>query len=262
MLLNNKKIRNTLIVIAALSALSFGTVSYAGTYSKPLTGWENSEYEYPDGADSASTGVEVIDSESDAYEGRGAIHLWSGGTKANGYIACAAVNVEAFEEGKTYRLSGMIKTSQISWGRPALTIGETNIATSLASGLTANEWCEFSKDFTFTGTSKELKIQLWNSGEVYLDNASLREVTTEGTGEELLPNVGFENDYITVYTVPPVIKDDSENKLVGITSEMEYSTDGGNTWQMYDESNIPDLSGNVDVLIRYEQDPDKIRTRK
>ena len=38
---------------------------------------------------------------------------------------------------------------------------------------------------------------------------------------------------------------------------MEYSINNGITWQAYDENDIPHFSGNVSVLIRYTEDPDK-----
>lgn len=237
----------------------FNTVSFAGEYAAAVTGWELSSCQIPNAADPSLSlvGVEIIDSEADAYEGRGALHLWANDTKGNGYIACASTAVEEFEAGKTYRFQGMIKTSQAAWGKPALTLGNTNIATNLAQGLTADQWCAFSKDFAFSGNSKEFKIQMWSIGNVYLDNISLKEVTASGLGEELLENVDFEKDYTRVYGAPIAIKDDYENIIVGATFEMEYSTDGGSTWQAYDENNIPHFSGNISVLLKYTDDPNK-----
>jgi len=254
----NRNARKVFLAIAVLSAvLACNTVSFASTHLISLTGWELSSYEIPYGAEADGTGVEIIDSEEKAYDGRGALHIWSGGTKAKGYIPCAATNVEALEAEKTYCFKGMIKTSQTTYGRPALTVGSMDVSTSLASGLTANQWCEFSKNFVFSGSSKELKIQMWNTGDVYLDNISLKEVIGTDFGEELLQNTDFEKDYERVYKTPTAIKDDYENIIVGANAEMEYSVNGGTTWVQYDEKNIPHFSGDVTVFIRYSEDPNK-----
>lgn len=254
---SNHKRRCSLIIGAAvLSTMAFNTAVSAATYQKSITGWENSMYEIPDGAAQSSAGIEII--ESGAWAGSGAVHLWSGGTKGSGYISRMATVISGLEAGKTYRLTGMIKTTKVTWGYGALTLGDVNKSTNIANGLTAGEWGSFSVDFEYkSGESKELRIQLWNSGDIWLDNLSLKEVTDTGVGAELLSNGDFEKDFITVYTVPQVIKDDDENIIVGATEEMEYSLNGGESWTAFDKDNMPDLSGNKTVLIRYAEDPDK-----
>lgn len=256
MRLNHKRRCGLVIGAAVLSAMALNTAVSAAEYKKPMTGWEKSMYEIPDGAAQNSTGIEITD--GDAWAGRGAVHLWSGGTKGSGYISRAATVISGLEAGKTYRLTGMIKSSKIGWGYGALTLGDVNKQTNIAKGLTAGEWGSFSAEFEYKADdSNELRIQLWNSGEIWLDNLSLKEVTDSGDSKELLSNGSFENDYITVYTVPPVIKDDDENIIVGATEEMEYSVNGGESWTAFDKENMPDLSGDKTVLIRYAEDPDK-----
>lgn len=51
-----------------------------------------------------------------------------------------------------------------------------------------------------------------------------------------------------------VYKNDDENLLIGVTNNLEYSTDGGNTWQDYDGSRDSStrLEGNVTAQFRYK----------
>ena len=84
MRLSHKQWRRLLCGAVIISAFAVNGVSFAGEYFKTLTGWELSRYEFPDGEDESLTGIGVIDSEDNAYDGRGALHIWSGGTKANG----------------------------------------------------------------------------------------------------------------------------------------------------------------------------------
>jgi len=56
--------------------------------------------------------------------------------------------------------------------------------------------------------------------------------------------------------VPNVIKDDIGNRIIGLTEEMEFSTDGGESWTKYDGTNAPDLDGDVTVTVRmYTENP-------
>lgn len=57
------------------------------------------------------------------------------------------------------------------------------------------------------------------------------------------------------YELPAVIKDDVLDRIVGLTEDMEYSTDGGASWVRYDGITQLDLSGNITVLVRmYAED--------
>ena len=49
---------------------------------------------------------------------------------------------------------------------------------------------------------------------------------------------------------PQIISDDSSNEITGLDSTMEYSTDGGTTWQSYDDNNQPVFKGGVSVQLR------------
>lgn len=51
------------------------------------------------------------------------------------------------------------------------------------------------------------------------------------------------------YQLPDVIKDDENNRIVGISEEMEYSFDKQN-WISYDPNNPPVLDGTVTVYVR------------
>ena len=52
-----------------------------------------------------------------------------------------------------------------------------------------------------------------------------------------------------------VTADDTANTLTGMAATMEFSTDEGSTWTTYDEGtpNLPDLSGTVDILVRFKE---------
>ena len=52
-----------------------------------------------------------------------------------------------------------------------------------------------------------------------------------------------------------VTMDDSANTLTGMDGTMEFSTDEGDTWTIYNEDspNLPDLSGTLDILVRYAE---------
>lgn len=45
----------------------------------------------------------------------------------------------------------------------------------------------------------------------------------------------------------------NEHSIGNIDSTMEYSTDEGQTWILYDGSNLPDLTDNVEIWVRYEE---------
>ncbi len=55
---------------------------------------------------------------------------------------------------------------------------------------------------------------------------------------------------------PDVTGDDVNNSINGIASTMEFSTDEGVTWTKYDGSNLPDLSGELDILVRIAETDD------
>lgn len=50
-----------------------------------------------------------------------------------------------------------------------------------------------------------------------------------------------------------VSSDDALNTLTGMAAGMEFSTDGGTTWEAYDvaEPNLPDLTGDITIQVRY-----------
>jgi Neuraminidase (sialidase) len=52
-----------------------------------------------------------------------------------------------------------------------------------------------------------------------------------------------------------VTADDTANTLTGMAATMEFSTDDGGTWTTYDEGtpNLPDLSGTVDISVRFKE---------
>lgn len=52
-----------------------------------------------------------------------------------------------------------------------------------------------------------------------------------------------------------VTADDTANTLTGMAATMEFSTDAGDTWTTYDEDtpNLPDLSGTVDISVRFKE---------
>ncbi|HXK77125.1 MAG TPA: metallophosphoesterase [Oscillospiraceae bacterium] len=44
---------------------------------------------------------------------------------------------------------------------------------------------------------------------------------------------------------------DEANTLTGMSTDMEFSTNGGTDWTDYTGSNLPDLTGNITVMVRY-----------
>lgn len=56
--------------------------------------------------------------------------------------------------------------------------------------------------------------------------------------------------------LPLILKDDKENRIIGMTAEMEYSVDEGKNWTKYRAAQPPELSGTVTVWVRYfEENP-------
>ncbi|WP_273326350.1 DUF4073 domain-containing protein [Vallitalea guaymasensis] len=52
---------------------------------------------------------------------------------------------------------------------------------------------------------------------------------------------------------PEVTGNDNTNVLIGADETMEYSTDNGNAWITYNNSNIPRFPGNITVKVRYKE---------
>lgn len=52
---------------------------------------------------------------------------------------------------------------------------------------------------------------------------------------------------------PSVTADDNADKLVGADATMEYSTDDGKTWTIYDPEKAPEFPGYVTVLVRVKE---------
>ncbi|QUI23939.1 DUF4073 domain-containing protein [Vallitalea pronyensis] len=53
-------------------------------------------------------------------------------------------------------------------------------------------------------------------------------------------------------SAPYVTGNDSSNILIGADDTMEYSTDGGSNWIVYNTNPVPKFSGNVTVKVRYK----------
>lgn len=112
----------------------------------------------------------------------------------------------------------------------------------------------------------KIKIYDGNGASIATLNSNVSEYLIDGltNGTEYTYTVktvnklGMESTGVTVkgiphppYTLPNIIKDDDENRIIGITADMEYSFDNA-VWQSYDASNPPALSGDVTVYVRFK----------
>ena len=325
---------------AMLAGLLGGVQAFAASITAPVTGWEQSFWQRPDNATDLTeggTGVEITDDAAWVQNGSGALHVWTEKSMAN-LNSQAVQQVEEFQEGKNYRLTGKIYISSSSWGF-GLYLGNTRL-TMLRDVIDSGSWVDIDYTFTFTGTSKDFKLQVAQGGDLYTDDLSLTEILADGSGPNLLENGDFEADFLpagevsdlqaaagdqsaqlswrnpqnsnlaaiaifngdtlllevgadqtnatveglengvdytlTVKTktnrdvlsegvtvqvrpykilpLPKIIKDDTENRIIGLTEEMEYSTDAGQTWTAFDGVTQPDLRGDVTVWVRYIAD--------
>ncbi len=91
-----------------------------------------------------------------------------------------------------------------------------------------------------------------SSGKVTLDADGTTDIRVEVTAED-----GTTKAYtVTIYRLrpaPSVTADDDNNIILGIDNSMEYQIDGG-TWTTFNVMNLPDLSGDKVVKVRYSED--------
>lgn len=189
-----KKILSTVISAGIICAGLTMPVT-AASLTVELTGWEqswigNTNY------DASKTGIEIIPDEG--ADGYACLHMFTG---ERGMNVRARQTITGLEQNKTYRLTGKLKTNGSGY-RCTMRFGDegaSRMDLNNMGGYVSGQWFEFSKDFTYTYSSKLFTIYLESDGNdkyIYADNLSLREVEEGGTlGEELLVNGDFEMDY-------------------------------------------------------------------
>lgn len=194
-----KKTLRSLILAGAMLCLP-AAVS-ADKVMSPISGWEQSFWQYAAGSTGlteGATGVEATGDTSWVQTGMGALHVWCEKSIAN-LNSQAVQTVSGLEEGKEYMLSGKLYISSSSWGF-GLYLGDTRL-TMLRNIVDYGQWDDFEYTFEFTAASRDLKLQVAQIGELYADDLSLKEVIRDaggsitGYGAEMLKNGGFEEDF-------------------------------------------------------------------
>lgn len=178
---------------------------FAEKISTPITGWQSSFWNKPEGEGLGDNdgGVEITVDPDRVPNGKGALHVWVRKSLAN-FNAQASQAIE-FEQGADYRFTGKLYISSSSWGF-GLYIG-TGRLTMLREIMTAGEWVDVDYTFKYQSSSVDFKLQVAQSGDLYADDLSLKKVLYNsdgevvGYGEELLANGDFESDYLPVEEV-------------------------------------------------------------
>lgn len=194
-----KKTIQSLILAGAMLCLP--SVVSADKVASPISGWEQSFWQYAAGSTGLTeggTGVEATGDAAWVQTGKGALHVWCEKSMAN-LNSQAVQTVSGLEEGKEYMLSGKLYISSSSWGF-GLYLGDTRL-TMLRNIVDYGQWDDFEYTFEFTAASRDLKLQVAQIGDLYADDLSLKEVIRDadssiiGYGDELLINGGFEADF-------------------------------------------------------------------
>jgi len=199
-----KKFFSTLICVSMLAML-LPMSAFAGTTAISVTGWESSFITWTAEEQLQTSTVSVITDEDIVPSGKGCVKIGITEGVGNGLHANAA-QVVAVESGKTYRLTGKFNVPAATW-RCSLKFGDTAFATSESGGVlnpAVGKWADIDYTFTYTYNNPQFRITSnWpNSGAIYADDLSLKEViyaedgeTVTGYGEELLTNGDFEADF-------------------------------------------------------------------
>ena len=197
----NKKFVFTIGTLMFIGSFFFNGV-FAEKMSTPITGWQSSFWNKPEGEGLGDDdgGVEITVDPDHVPDGNGALHIWVRKSLAN-FNAQASQNI-VFERGADYRFTGKLYISSTSWGF-GLYIG-TGRLTMLRDIMPAGEWVDVDYTFKYQSSSVDFKLQVAQSGDLYADNLSLKKVIYNsdgeavGYGEELLANGDFESDYLPV----------------------------------------------------------------
>lgn len=176
-------------------------VVFADKVMEPISGWEESFWQYPSdlsGLTPGGTGVETTNDPDWVYTGSGALHVWCEKSAAN-LNSQAVQTVEELEQGKKYRFTGKIYISSSSWGF-GLYLGDTRL-TMLRELVQAGQWCDVDYTFTVPSLYKDFKLQVAQIGDLYADDLSLKEIIEESPekityGPELLENNDFEDEFL------------------------------------------------------------------
>lgn len=115
-----------------------------------------------------------------------------------------------------------------------------------------DESMEFSIDggstyVTITGNDFEIATEYLNtlSGD---NDILVRSKATSTTPASTYQTI----DLLSNTNILTLTHDDSANTIMGMTTNMEFSSNNGLTWVKYiDESSLPDLSNNITILVRY-----------
>ena len=193
--------KKILICLSMIAVLLMPAAATAQKVEMPITGWEQSFWQYADntGLSENGTGVNATNDKDWVQSGNGALHVWCEVSRSN-LNAQAVQQVSQLKTGKEYRLTGKMYISSSSWGF-GLYIGDTRL-TMLRNIVQYGEWSDLDYIFTYNTTSKDFKIQVAQAGHLYADDLSLKEVIRDGEnnitgyGEELLKNGGFEDDFV------------------------------------------------------------------
>ena len=140
----NKKFVFTIGTLMFIGSFFFNGV-FAEKMSTPITGWQSSFWNKPEGEGLGDDdgGVEITVDPDHVPDGNGALHIWVRKSLAN-FNAQASQNI-VFERGADYRFTGKLYISSTSWGF-GLYIG-TGRLTMLRDIMPAGEWVDV--DYTF-----------------------------------------------------------------------------------------------------------------
>lgn len=234
----------------ALGSIFCGMTVTAEKIAMPVTGWEESFWQYQDGTEGLTengTGVEATGDAKWVQKGSGALHVWCEASKAN-LNSQAVQRIPELASGGEYRLSGKMYISSNSWGY-GLYIGSTRL-TMIRNIVTYGEWCDLDYTFTYNGTETDFKVQVAQAGHLYADSLSLKKVVGKDAdgntvyGGELLKNGDFEADFAAPEDVKNVSceayssavelrwtlpADGADKIMVFADGELLAETDGGST---------------------------------